>query len=112
MPSILQFLSTHIPHLIGGALLAFPTYKVGRWVFEKAGGWLWDSTVGAIQADRKWKSDVKQELVTQRTNCFTTLQSQGVRQIDLLEKLSAEQQQTNLLLAEQSGYLKGIMEKR
>jgi hypothetical protein len=112
MPNLLQYLSTHIPHLIVGALLTFPAYKVGRWTLEKAGGWLWELTLGAIQADKQWKSEVKQELVLQRTNCLSTLQAQGKVHIELLEKLSTEQQQTNLLLAEQSGYLKGIMERK
>ena len=51
--------------------------------------------------------EVKEELVTQRTNCLTTLQTQGPRQSEILEKVSDTLQDINMGQAEMSGYLKG-----
>lgn len=103
MPS--QFLLDHIPHLIIAAVAAFPAYKLTRWLCDKAGEWLWDSTIGEIQADRQVLHATGQNLNTIMTNHLPHLQ-------DGINTLVAEQRQTNILLAEQSGYLKGILDKR
>ncbi len=49
------------------------------------------------------------ELVQQRTNCLTTLQSQGVTQIELLGKTVAALDGVRLDLREQTGYLKAAV---
>lgn len=46
------------------------------------------------------------ELIQQRTNCLTTLQSQGETQIALLGKTVAALDGVRLDLAEQTGYLR------
>jgi hypothetical protein len=60
-----------------------------------------------VMSDRnkllKGLSDVQVELKEQRTNCLATLQKQGDRQIELLEKISENQVRGNGLL---EGYLK------
>jgi hypothetical protein len=50
--------------------------------------------------ERQWRANVSRELTLQRTNCLTTLQEQGEKQIELLEKLVVGQ-------AEQTGFMKG-----
>lgn len=46
------------------------------------------------------------ELVQQRTNCLSTLQTQGATQIDLLGKTVAALDGVRFDLAEQTGYLR------
>ena len=46
------------------------------------------------------------ELVTQRTNCLTTLAQQGDRQIELLGKMASTLDGVRLDLAEQTGFLR------
>jgi hypothetical protein len=48
------------------------------------------------------------ELVQQRTNCLTTLQTQGVQQIELLGKTVAALDGVRLDLAEQTGCLRAL----
>ncbi len=52
------------------------------------------------------QASIHAELVQQRTNCLTTLQQQGVQQIELLGKTVAALDGVRLDLAEQTGYLK------
>lgn len=59
----------------------------------------------AIQKDRKLLADIHSELTTQRTNCLTTLQTQGARQLDVLEHINEN-------LVEQNGYIKGYLDAR
>ena len=60
----------------------------------------------------EWKSlkdnieSTHKELVQQRTNCLTTLQSQGAEQIALLGKTVVALDGIRLDLAEQTGYLR------
>jgi len=49
---------------------------------------------------------IHQELVTQRTNCLQTLQTQGDRQIELLGKVSDTLTGMALSQAEMTGYCK------
>jgi hypothetical protein len=58
---------------------------------------------------KKEQASIHAELVQQRTNCLTTLQSQGVQQIELLGKTVAALDGVRLDLAEQTGYLKAAM---
>lgn len=96
-----QFITSHVPHIIIAAICAFPAYKLSRWTLERLGEWVWDSTVGAIQADRQRLANCDANLQKMMTNCLPTMQK-------TLDKLVDEQQQSNILLSEQSGYLKGM----
>lgn len=58
---------------------------------------------------KKEQASIHAELVQQRTNCLTTLQSQGVSQIELLGKTVAALDGVRLDLAEQTGYLKAAV---
>lgn len=51
--------------------------------------------------------DVHTELTLQRTNCLTTLQSQGEEQIKLLSKMNGTLEAIHLSQSEMSGFLKG-----
>lgn len=61
----------------------------------------------------EWKSKsemlkaVHTELAQQRTNCLTTLQSQGDEQVKLLTKVSETLDDMRLSQSEMVGYLKG-----
>ena len=68
-------------------------------------GFLGKLAWGSIQHDRKMLADIHNELTLQRTNCLNTLQSQGERQIEVLEKIDDR-------IAEQIGYLKGVVDGR
>ncbi len=63
-------------------------------------------------ARREWKSikeaiaSTHAELVQQRENCLSTLQSQGESQITLLTKMADTLDGVRLDLAEQTGYLR------
>ena len=52
------------------------------------------------------QASIHAELVTQRTNCLQTLQTQGDRQIELLGKVSDTLTGMALSQAEQTGYLR------
>jgi hypothetical protein len=54
------------------------------------------------------QSKIHSELVQQRTNCLTTLQTQGVTQIELLEKTVAALDGVRLDLADQTGCLRAL----
>jgi hypothetical protein len=49
---------------------------------------------------------IHQELVTQRTNCLSTLQAQGVAQIELLTKVAGSLEHIALSQAEMTGFFK------
>ena len=49
---------------------------------------------------------IQNELAQQRTNCLTTLQQQGEKQIELLSKAADTLDGVRLDLAEQTGYLR------
>lgn len=68
-------------------------------------GFLGKLAWGTIKHDRKMLADIHNELTLQRTNCLSTLQSQGERQINVLEKIDDR-------IAEQTGYLKGVVDGR
>jgi hypothetical protein len=83
-----MFNFTHITlEGIAGGLLSF----IGRL------GWK------TVQKDRRMVADIHQELTLQRTNCLTTLQEQGERQVELLEKIDEK-------LADQNGFIRGYLE--
>jgi hypothetical protein len=52
--------------------------------------------------------DTHKELVEQRTNCLSTLQSQGESQVKLLEKAVEVLGDMRMDLAKQTGYLEAI----
>lgn len=54
---------------------------------------------------------VHQELAVQRTNCLTTIQEDGKKQIDLLTKMVDTQVRVEVATAVQTGYLKAIAER-
>ena len=64
------------------------------------------------KAKKEWTSlkettqAIQNELAQQRTNCLTTLQEQGVKQIELLTKAADTLDGVRLDLAEQTGYLR------
>ena len=74
-------------------------------LFTTVLGFLGKLAWGSIQHDRKMLADIHNELTLQRTNCLVTLQAQIERQIDVLEKIDDR-------LAEQSGYLKGVLDAK
>jgi hypothetical protein len=100
-----QYITSHVPHIIITTLALFPAYKIGRFLLDKLGNWAWDSTLGAIQEDRKRLANCDANLSLMMVNHLPHLQA-GI------DKLVEEQQQTNIILAEQSGYLKGILDKK
>ncbi len=51
--------------------------------------------------------ETKAELIQQRTNCLQTLQSQGERQIELLEKVSDTLDNIHLDQKETLGFIRG-----
>lgn len=55
--------------------------------------------------DSRLKS-IETELSTQRTNCLTTLQSQGDTQIEVLKEMSKTLQDMHLDQKELAGYIK------
>jgi hypothetical protein len=63
------------------------------------------------KAKKEWsalkeeQSSIHKELVQQRTNCLSTLQSQGDTQIELLGKTVAALDGVRLDLATQTGYM-------
>lgn len=57
----------------------------------------------AIRRTRHMLSDIHTELITQRTNCLATLQTQGLKQIEVLEKIDKN-------IAEQNGFIRGWIE--
>jgi len=75
------------------------------------GGWIIMFPLRTLFKTIKEKSqvldDVKNELITQRTNCLSTLQEQGERQIELLGQVNDTLQDIHLGQSEMSGYLKG-----
>lgn len=82
--------------LVGGAL------TLVLWPFRKAHK-EWTGMKNDLSA-------VHEELVRQRTNCLTTLQNQGEKQIELLTKSVAVLDGVRLDLAEQTGYLRAAVE--
>lgn len=51
--------------------------------------------------------DLQNELTVQRTNCLTTLQDQGERQVELLKDVSESLKDMSQSQAEINGWLKG-----
>ena len=64
----------------------------------------WDSLKDSIASAQK-------ELVHQRTNCLATLQDQGAKQIEVLEKCANTLESIHLSQAEMSGYIKASVDK-
>ncbi len=64
------------------------------------------------KAKKEWQvlktaiASTQAELELQRTNCLTTLQSQGEKQVELLGKVSNTLDGVRLDLAEQTGFLR------
>jgi hypothetical protein len=73
-----------------GALILLPFRKVKK---------EWISLKDSI-------ASTKAELIQQRTNCLTTLQSQGAEQITLLSKTVDALENVRYELAEQTGFLR------
>lgn len=68
-------------------------------------GWLGKIGWNTVQRDRKLLFDIHTELTLQRTNCLTTLQGQGRKQLDVLERIDGR-------IQEQNGYLRGYFEAK
>lgn len=80
---------------IGGWALMFPVRTLISKIKEA-----WDS-------QGKLLREVHAELTTQRTNCLTTLQTQGGKQIEVLEQVASTLNDMHLQQVEMTGYLKG-----
>ncbi len=78
-------------------LLLTGLFTVVMWPVRKARK-EWTALKDNIEATHK-------ELVQQRTNCLTTLQSQGAQQVVLLEKTVSALEGVRIELAAQTGYL-------
>jgi hypothetical protein len=84
------------------------------------GGWMLSYPFRAVfnSAKEEWHektqllSEVHQELKQQRTNCLTTLQSQGDQQIKLLEKTVDTLEQIHLGQTEMAGFIKASSSRR
>lgn len=79
---------------VGGWMLMFPV----RTLLDKAKKFFegFDTRLKGIET----------ELSTQRTNCLTTLQSQGAEQITVLKEVSKTLQDMHLDQKEMAGYIK------
>jgi hypothetical protein len=95
-PELLQMLNKVAVSILVGATMAILLWPVRKVRKE------WDNM-------KTEQASIHAELVQQRTNCLTTLQSQGVQQIELLGKTVAALDGVRLDLAEQTGYLKAAM---
>lgn len=79
-------------HLISNHLFVLSEFKHEVVVTLMVTGFLAAVSYPFRQAKAKWTAlntklnDVHSELTTQRNNCLTTLQTQGTKQIELLEK--------------------------
>ena len=91
--------------------------QVGPLLLKAAAGLAITGLIGALMwpfraARKEWKAlkeeqaSIHAELVTQRTNCLTTLQTQGDRQIELLGKVADTLTGMALSQAEMTGYCK------
>jgi hypothetical protein len=80
-------------------------------------GLLFTGLLGAFmwpfrKAQKEWtalkqeQATIHQELVTQRTNCLTTLQSQGDQQVELLKKAVGSLENMALSQAEMTGFFR------
>jgi hypothetical protein len=64
------------------------------------------------KAQKEWialkneQATIHQELVTQRTNCLTTLQSQGDQQVELLKRAVGSLENVALSQAEMTGFFR------
>ena len=84
---------------VGAWMLMFPV----RTIFKKA--------TDVLNKFETKLTNVETELSAQRTNCLTTLQSQGTEQIKLLEKAVSTLEAIHISQAEMSGYIKANHEK-
>jgi hypothetical protein len=64
----------------------------------------WEKTTGQL-------TFIQSELTTQRTNCLTTLQKQGDRQVELLMEATGTLRSIDRSQGEMAGYLKGMHDK-
>ena len=95
-----DFLLSHIPHIVGVGLLPFVL-----WGLKLLAANFWDRVTGTIKTNTDCIANTNANLNTVMTNHLPHLQI-GV------DTIVAELRQTNLLLAEQNGYVKGILEKK
>jgi hypothetical protein len=90
--------------------------QLGPLVFKAVVGIILTGLLGVImwpfrRARKEWvalKDDISathKELVQQRTNCLSTLQQQGEKQVELLEKTVEVLNGVRIELATQTGYL-------
>jgi len=68
--------------------------------------------VGAWNEQENLLKDMKEELVTQRTNCLKTLQEQGKTQIETLVKVAGTLDSMHTQQSEMNGFIKGLAESR
>jgi hypothetical protein len=79
---------------VGGWILMFPV----RTFFKKIKD-SWDGVVSKL-------NEVYEEMTTQRTNCLTTLQTQGADQVKALQEMSKTLSDMHLDQKELTGFLK------
>lgn len=80
---------------VAGWLLLFPIKALIKSIHTR-----WAKAVTTLDT-------VQNELVLQRTNCLTTLQSQGNQQIEILEKVASTLDHIRESQVEMVGYMKG-----
>jgi hypothetical protein len=90
-------LTHYIPHVLAGVT----SLGLLKWL----GGKLWNATIDTVKADRQRLANADANLQKVMDNHLPHLQK-GI------DEMVSEQRQTNLLLAEQNGYVKGILDKK
>ena len=85
---------------------------VGSWVMLFPVKTFVKKVVGAWNEQENLLKDMKEELVTQRTNCLKTLQEQGKTQIETLVKVAGTLDSMHTQQSEMNGFIKGLAESR
>ena len=76
---------------VGGYVVMFPMRYIVNMVKERF----------------KVLDDVREELETQRTNCLTTIQANGVDQLNMLERMADTLDKIHTSQSELTGYIRG-----
>ena len=81
---------------------------VGSWVMLFPVKTFVRKVVGAWNEQENLLKEVREELVTQRTNCLNTLQNNGKQQLIVLEKMAGSLEGLHGQQTELVGYIKGL----
>lgn len=81
--------------------------SVGGWMILFPVRTLYSKVKEIVDNYKESMKEMKEELITQRTNCLTTLQTQGEEQIKVLNKVSSTLEAMHLAQVEMTGYMKG-----